>query len=47
MSDFWKNNAIVQIDVALFLIVVLLLYIAFRLSENRKRSSKLSKTNKS
>ena len=43
MSDFWRINALVQIDVALVLIVLLLLYIAFKLSEDKKRASRSSK----
>jgi|GEM_PF-6355840 len=40
MSNFWDISVGVQISTALFLIVVLLMYIAFKLSENRKRPSK-------
>lgn len=40
MNDFWDINAIVQFNVALVLIVGLLLYIAFKLSEGKRRSSK-------
>ena len=43
MSNFWNINANVQIAAALFLIVVLLTYIAFQLSKEKK-PSKSSKT---
>ena len=43
MSNFWNINANVQIAVALFLIVVLLMYIAFQLSKE-KRTPKSPKT---
>jgi K+-transporting ATPase A subunit len=43
MNDFWDINANVQIATALFLIVVLLMYISFKLSEKTRKPSKSSK----
>lgn len=43
MNDFWDINANVQIATALFLIVALLMYISFKLSEKTKKTSKSSK----
>ncbi len=43
MNDFWTLNANAQIATALVLIVVLLTYIAFKLSE-KNNHSKHSKT---
>lgn len=40
MNDFWDISANVQIAFGLFLIVVLLTYIAYKLSEGKKRSSR-------
>lgn len=40
MKNFWDISANVQIATALVLIVVLLTYIAFKLSEGKKRSSR-------
>lgn len=41
--NFWDANSNVQIAVALFLIVVLLMYIAYKLSEGSRKSSKSAK----
>lgn len=44
MSDFWNISANVEIATALMLIVLLLLYIAFRVSgEGRSHSARASK----
>lgn len=40
MTDFWKINALVQIEVALVLIVILLMYIAYKLSEKGGKPSR-------
>ena len=42
-NDFLKFSETAQISGALFAIVVLLLIIAFRLSENKKHSSRSTK----
>lgn len=39
MNNFWNISANVQIATALMLIVILLLYIAFKVSEKDRRSS--------
>lgn len=43
MNDFWDINVKVQISTALILIVILLMYIAYKLSENKKPSSRSAK----
>lgn len=43
MKDFWDINLGVQIDTALMLIVILLMYIAYKLSENGKRKTRSAK----
>lgn len=43
MSNFWEINALAQIATALVLIVILLMYIAYKLSEGKLRSHKSSK----
>ena len=40
MNDFWTANAIAQIATALVLIAAFLGYIAYKLSEGKKRSSR-------
>ena len=37
MNDFWTGNAIAQIAVSLVLIVMLLMYIAYKLSSKSPR----------
>lgn len=40
MNDFWTANAIAQIATSLVLIAAFLGYIAFRLSEGKKKSTR-------
>jgi len=43
MNSFWDINTNVQISTALLLIVMLLMYIAFKLSGTKKNPSRTSK----